>query len=363
MKIAFLGDVHFGIRNDSEILSEYQKKFFVDVFFPYLKENNIKKVIQVGDFFDRRQYINFKTLHHIKEYFPSLLIDNDVEMYVLLGNHDTALKSSNHINSPSLLLSDIPNIHVIDDLTEVTISQNNENFTCAMIPWINNSNYSASIDFINKTNCDYVAGHFELKGFEMHRGHVCETGMDISIFDRFHKVISGHFHTKCDRGNILYTGTPYELNWNDWNDKKGFWVLDTETHDIYFVPNQNTLFHKIEYWNTMEKEIIRLDPPTDSIKGKYVKLICIKKEDDYAFEQFIKKSLSEMPNDLNVVLSSVEMSDNMDIDTASKTLTQLIIENVNSLDLTEVTLAHDELKKSTIDLLVGIHAEVGYEEL
>jgi len=361
MKIAFLGDVHFGIRNDSEILAEYQKKFFIDVFFPYLKENGIRKVIQVGDFFDRRQYINFKTLHTLKEYFPKLLQDYDVEIYVLLGNHDTALKSSNHINSPNLLLSDIPNIHVISTLTELTLNENNDTFTCAIIPWINNSNYAESISFINNTVCDYVAGHFELKGFEMHRGHVCETGMDIEIFDRFHKVISGHFHTKCDRGNILYTGTPYELNWNDWNDKKGFWILDTNTHEINFTVNPHTLFHKMEYWNTLENEIVRIDPPTDSIKGKYIKLICIKKEDDLAFEQFIKKSLMEMPSDLNVVLSSVEMTDDMDIDTANKTLTQLIIENVNNLDLSEMTADPEDLRKSTIDLLVGIHAEIGAE--
>lgn len=361
MKIAFLGDLHFGIRNDSEVLSEYQKKFFINVFFPYLKENGITKVIQVGDFFDRRQYINFKTLHFLKEYFPQQLKENNVELYVLLGNHDTALKSSNHINSPELLLGDIPNVHVISELSEITLNEGTEKFTCALIPWINNANYGETITFINNTECDYVAGHFELKGFEMHRGHICETGMDIDIFDRFHKVISGHFHTKCDRGNILYTGTPYELTWNDWNDRKGFWVLDTNTKDFEFIHNNNTLFHKLEYWNTLELESVRLDPPTDSIRGKYIKLICIKKEDDLVFEQFIKKSLAEMPVDLNVVLTTIEMSDNMDIDTASKTLTQLIVENINGLDLKDYSADPEDLRKSTIDLLVGIHAEIGSE--
>ena len=364
MKLAFLGDLHYGVRNDSEVFYNLQKQFFTEVFFPSLKENSVTNVIQVGDFFDRRQYINFKTLYYLKDYLPQLLLEYNIQMYVLIGNHDTALKSSNHINSPALLLADIPNITVLEDLCHLKLTENDEEFNITVIPWINNNNYKESIEFIANSPHQYVTGHFELKGFEMHKGHVSESGMSADIFDRFIKVISGHYHTKSDKGNILYTGTPYELTWSDWNDKKGFWILDTLTHDINFIPNPNTIYHRIEYWNKDSKEYIKIEPPTDSVTGKYVKLICVKKDDEYMFEQYLKKLGKECPIDINVVLSTIELDSTMEesIEGATKTLSQLIVENINNITLDDNIANPKELKENTIDFLLSIHTEIGGKE-
>ena len=43
MKIALLNDTHFGVRNDSEAFRKYQLRFYNEIFFPYLKEHNIKR--------------------------------------------------------------------------------------------------------------------------------------------------------------------------------------------------------------------------------------------------------------------------------------------------------------------------------
>ena len=53
MKIALLNDTHFGARNDSLIFDDYFHKFYNDIFFPYLKEHNIKTLIHLGDVVDR----------------------------------------------------------------------------------------------------------------------------------------------------------------------------------------------------------------------------------------------------------------------------------------------------------------------
>ena len=42
MKIALLNDTHFGARNDSPAFLEYFMRFYNEIFFPYLQENNIK---------------------------------------------------------------------------------------------------------------------------------------------------------------------------------------------------------------------------------------------------------------------------------------------------------------------------------
>lgn len=359
MKISFLGDLHFGVRNDSEYFYEYQRNFFTEIYIPYLIKNNIKHIIQVGDFFDRRQYINFKTYHFLVEFLPKLLKQNNIKMYVLIGNHDTALKSSNHINSPKLLLSHIENIIVLDELTELKITHELEEFNIAIIPWINNSNYDMSIEFINKTSCEYVAGHFELAGFEMHKGHINDSGMNSDIFDRFIQVITGHYHTQSKKGNIQYTGTPYELTWNDWNDIKGHWVLDTNNHQLDFIPNNNTMFHKIEFQQKDSNVFTTVIPYTDNFENKYVKLVCVKKEDDQTFEAYMKSILSQNPIDVNVILNSIDLPDDINTNTNTKSITQLIIDNINNMDLEEITSDVEKLKYDTIKFLLSVHAETG----
>ena len=62
MKICLLGDTHFGVRNDSKAFHAYYEKFYTEQFFPYLEEHGITTVLQLGDLFDRRKYINFLSL-------------------------------------------------------------------------------------------------------------------------------------------------------------------------------------------------------------------------------------------------------------------------------------------------------------
>ena len=69
MKVALLGDTHIGARNDHPAFHKLFAKFYDDVFFPYLEQHNILHVIQLGDVFDRRKYINFSSLKLGREYF------------------------------------------------------------------------------------------------------------------------------------------------------------------------------------------------------------------------------------------------------------------------------------------------------
>ena len=59
VKIALLNDTHWSARGDSQIFLDYFMKFFDDVFFPYLKENDINTIVHAGDFMDRRKFVNF----------------------------------------------------------------------------------------------------------------------------------------------------------------------------------------------------------------------------------------------------------------------------------------------------------------
>jgi len=95
MKVAILGDTHFGVRNDNKSFHDYYERFYSELFFPYLKDKGIKRVIQLGDLFDRRKYVNFYTLKRAREYFFDKIDEYDLEMDVFVGNHDTYFKNTN----------------------------------------------------------------------------------------------------------------------------------------------------------------------------------------------------------------------------------------------------------------------------
>ena len=82
---------------------------------------------------------------------------------------------------------------------------------------------------IDESTSKVAMGHLEINGFKATRGHMMETGMDTTVFDKFDAVYSGHFHTRSTNGKIHYLGNPYEMFWNDVNDTRGFHFFDTET--------------------------------------------------------------------------------------------------------------------------------------
>ena len=80
MKIAILNDTHCGIRNSSDIFMDYQELFYRDVFFPYLLENNITRILHLGDYYDNRKTVNFKCLNHNRKIFLEKLREYGIKV-------------------------------------------------------------------------------------------------------------------------------------------------------------------------------------------------------------------------------------------------------------------------------------------
>ena len=104
MKFAVLNDTHAGVRNDSIHFHEYMRRFYEEVFFPYCIENDIKHIVHLGDYFDKRTGINFLSLQRNKEHFIEPLIENGMTMDLTLGNHDLYYKNTSEVNSCDALL-------------------------------------------------------------------------------------------------------------------------------------------------------------------------------------------------------------------------------------------------------------------
>ena len=203
MKIAILNDTHFGCRNDSPAFINYQNRFYDELFFPYIIENKIDTLIHLGDVVDRRKFINFNTAHNFQQKFWKRLWDLKIDTHIILGNHDTYYKNTNKVNSIEQLCTSFDGVNepwIYTGPKEVELG----GCRILFLPWICDDNYEDSIYSIDHSTADICFGHLEIKGFEMHKGHMNEHGLEREQFNRFEKVVSGHFHKKSDDGHIYY---------------------------------------------------------------------------------------------------------------------------------------------------------------
>ena len=351
MKIAILGDTHFGVRGDSLKFHDYYKKFYDNVFFPYLKENNITNVFQLGDLFDRRKFINFNTLALSKQYFFDQIADLELKFYTLLGNHDIFWKESLEVNSTGLVLGEYSQyINLIDKPTPVAFP---DGTTIDLIPWICKENQKEVFEFIDESKSDLCFGHFEIAGFPMYKGMVGHHGLSHEMFAKYERVLSGHYHTRSKQENIEYIGTPYEMTWQDYNDPRGFCIFDTETRELEFIKNPYTIHEKITYDDKNQDP----DASIIDIKDKYVKVAVVNKTDLYKFDQFINELYTKDAHEIKIIEDFSEFND-------GEISTEINIEDTmsilsNYVDSVETDENKEELKSVLKELyLEAINLEV-----
>ena len=310
MKLAIIGDLHWGARNDNQEFLDYFQRFFDNIFFPELKKRGVTRILQVGDFMDRRKFVSYVTLNHIRK----RIFSEGFEWDIIVGNHDTPYKNTNEINSLSELFSENHNIRFFADPTETEY----DGLPVLLLPWINASNHSTSMKMIHETKAQIAFGHLEINGFEMYRGMACEHGLEVVNFDKFDLVGSGHFHRKSHSGGIYYFGTPYEITWSDYGEEKGFYIFDTETRDLEFIENPYHIFHKVWYDDEGKTLDDFLSKDISHLNRSYVKVIVKNKNNPYWFDLFMNKIYSSAPLDVSIVDDHYNITELSEEDLASE---------------------------------------------
>jgi len=313
MKIAIVTDTHWGVRNDSTAFADYFKKFYDDVFFPYLDDNGIDTVFHLGDIVERRKYINFSTAARLEQDFVRPLADRKVNVYYVVGNHDTYYKNTNEINAMTQLYGgrEYPNMTIVSEPIEYELG----GCKIVLMPWMCQDNMERAINLINTTSAQVLMGHLELAGFEMYKGAVIDHGMNSNVFEKFDLVCSGHYHHKSTKGNVNYLGCPYEITWSDYGDQKGFHIFDTESRELTFIPNPYKMFNKVHYDDaTNQVESITVED-LEKYRNTYVKVIVHTKNNPYWFDMFIDKLEKVDPLGIQVVEDNLylNLEDDSDI--------------------------------------------------
>ena len=168
-----------------------------------------------------------------------------------------------------------------------------------------------------------------------------ENGMDGQLFENYRKVFSGHYHTRSSDGKIFYLGNPYEMFWNDVNDKRGFVLLDTETLEFEYIENPHTLFSVIHYDDTNYKRF-----NAKQYEGKIVKIIVRKNTDRKMFDKFIDKLMKTNILDLKIVENfNVQESGEFSVEDIEENTLSILNRYVDEADYEDSSIEKDGIKK------------------
>jgi len=236
--IPFITDTHFGNKSFNKTVFESMMLFFEEQFFPWCLKNNIKNVIHCGDLVHNRNIIDLWINQQIKNRFFKFFNDNNINLHILVGNHDLYYKSSMEINYLIENTREFNNIHVYNEQEKIQIGK----YTFLMVPWVINTQ-----EFKFKKSADICCGHFETIGFKMTANTYADDGFQIGDFEKFKLTFSGHFHIKSTKKNVYYLGTQYPITWNDYGETKGFYTL-ADDYKVKYIENKvNPKFLKLYY--------------------------------------------------------------------------------------------------------------------
>jgi hypothetical protein len=151
------------------------------------------------------------------------LNDNFDKVYFITGNHDLYYREKRDLNSIEFA-RDLENFVMVDE----HFNQDG----VAIIPWLVGDEHKQ----LNKVDCKYMFGHFELPYFKMNAMVEMPDhgGIKASDISNPEYVFSGHFHARQYKGNIHYIGNAFPHNYADAGDnERGAMFLNWDEEPVY----------------------------------------------------------------------------------------------------------------------------------
>lgn len=244
-KVAIISDLHLGIHSNSQ---EWHKNAieWANWFKEECITNDIVDIIFCGDWHHNRSEISVSTLQVSADVLDILF---DFNLIIITGNHDIYYKYRTDVNSLSVFKGR-KNVTVLDTYQVIEAFDKKLSFC----PW---NTLTSEIE-----SSDIVFGHFEIETFKMTAFKVCEEGVKIKdLLKKTNLVISGHFHTRHEKkfgaGTILYVGNPFQMDFGDTENQKGYYILNILNNNYDFVPNNvSSRYKKLNLSELVKEETI-----------------------------------------------------------------------------------------------------------
>lgn len=256
-KIFMIGDTHLSLGYPNSYPKWYKihQQYFSEFLIPLLKEKVQEGdiIIHLGDLFDNRDIIPIEILNYGMNIVEE--ISKIAPFHIIIGNHDLWTRSHSEINSVRPFKY-IPNVYVYDKTTQIDYN----GLKLCLMPYVESKEEQVELIKQNK-NCDYLFCHSDLNGCRMHLtsvAHKNKNKIDVEEFNNFKRVYSGHIHIRQISKNFEFIGSIFQMDRNDMNDRKGITILDTDTEETQFIPNEISPEFKKVYL-LKEDDIDKLD--------------------------------------------------------------------------------------------------------
>jgi len=219
-----IGDLHFGIKSNSLLWLESQLKFFKDQIFVEIENQNVDRILFLGDVHDVRYSINQQIGIELKKLFREMLDKfKDKEFIILAGNHDyySPLEEFSEYTAYEVLFGEEfydahPNLKVISKDPYL------DEYGNLFLPWYWTEN-SYHFDEI-LYNYDFSR---EVKAVYCHADLMTWPGARIGSLKGC-PVYSGHIHDiHIDELSNLYNlGAAVALTFSDVNQERYLYVIE-----------------------------------------------------------------------------------------------------------------------------------------
>jgi DNA repair exonuclease SbcCD nuclease subunit len=328
-RIWLISDTHLGVRSNSREWMDNIESWFRDFFIPQLKENYRPGDILVhcGDVFDSRQSINLYIMNKGIDIFDDLA--EILPVYMIIGNHDIFMKSSNEINSLKVFRRN-PRITVFEEPEKVQFG----NRSALMMPWRDGHEAEAEILNDPKYFADLVFCHTDIRGFTFNKTQRVEDGNEVDAFKNFQKVYSGHIHWAQNFKNVRMLGSPYELTRSDCGNTKSFWCLDLETLEETQYTNTHSpkfLRYKLDW--LLEQPIEKLQ---DFFTNNYVDVMVDATWSTwFPFSMFIESFTGYRKLNFIITTADIEGNDELPMENEEINLLRMIELHIEGLPYNE----------------------------
>jgi hypothetical protein len=254
-KITLVGDLHLGIKNNSVEWLQIQKDFLLDFLISEVDKDfdeDRDVLFLEGDIFHSRESINVRIHDEALTIFKKLSEKFKRGIYIIIGNHDVYYKDRNVVHSLKAISHIADNIHVFENPEILTIN-GTQNFL--MLPWVEDTNRINQIITDHQDLCEYIVCHADIKGLRFNKWTKVEHGVEVDMLTSYKRVYAGHIHHRQEFKNVLYTGTPYQMDRGDRDNQKGFYQLDLSGSNLIetFVLNtQSPTYKKFDIYELLE---------------------------------------------------------------------------------------------------------------
>ena len=228
MRSLVIGDLHFGIKGNSLFWLESQLNFVRDQIITTIRDNNIERIIFLGDLHDIRYSLNQEIGIELQQILREMFIMFPEKKFVFIaGNHDYyspleefAKYNIYNLSFPSELREKYNNILVVDQCPVL------DKDGSLYLPWY----YTESSDHFDELLYNYNF-YEDVKTIYCHADLGTWPGARIGALKGC-PVYSGHIHQYHydDVANLYQLGAALSLTFSDVNEDKYLYIV--EDHKI-----------------------------------------------------------------------------------------------------------------------------------